>query len=116
MHCDNSLPHMSDDKKKLDAETAKQTLILFTKALREIEHEMLAYVAVANELKVRFHLDDAEINRMVEAARNLDEVEQQLQQKYDNRLKKMIAAIDEADLQKQLQILVAKLGSIGPIN
>jgi|SRR5580704_7288853 hypothetical protein len=99
-----------------DAETLKKTLMLFTKALRQMEHEMLAHVAVTSMLKQQLGLDDGILDQMLEAARGSDAVEQQLRQKYDERAERILAAIDEVDLQKQLLSLLETVGSKGPVN
>jgi len=96
-----------------DAETTKKTLLLFTRALRKMEHEMLAYVAVTAILKQQLGLSDIEIDQMLEVAKGSDVIEQQLREKYDVPVEKILAAIDEAELQKQLLILLERLGSKG---
>ena len=66
-----------------------------------MNRELLAHVVVTSVLKRQLGLG-AEIHQLLEAARGLDVIEQQLQEKYDQRFAEIIAAIDEVDLQKQL--------------
>src|SRR5271163_3864894 len=98
-----------------DAPTTKKTLVLFTKALRQIEREMLVYVAVTETLKQRFGLD-AEIDQMIEAAKDLPAIEQQLHEKYDVPLEKLLLVIDSDDLQRQWLSLLERVGSKGQPN
>ena len=95
------------------AATTKNTLLLFMKALRQLDREHLTYAAVIEILKLRFDIGD-EVDQMIEVARGSDVIEQLLQEKYDRPTETILAAIDEADLRKQLQSLLEKWVPKGP--
>jgi hypothetical protein len=99
-----------------EAVKIKKSIMLVTKTLRGMERELLVYVAVAAALKVRCGLNDAEFDQEIQEARGLDQIEKQLQEKYDPPLQKIHATIDEVDLQKQWARLLEKVGPTGPIN